>query len=201
MNVDQPKFMQEVDRQMQQTPLADWKVYLKAHLLDAQAQALPTPFVDESFAFYGKYLGGATENKPRWKQCVESEDQLLGEALGKKYVEKYFPPEAKARMQDMVKNLLAAMKDDISTRPWMSDETKQRALAKIATFHPKIGYPDKWKDYSKVDIRRDDFFEDTVAATKFVVEDDRQTIGKPVDRDRWGMTPPTSDAYYNPLLN
>jgi putative endopeptidase len=186
---------------MQQTPLADWKVYLKAHLLDAAAQALPTPFVDESFAFYGKYLGGATENKPRWKQCVESEDQLLGEALGKKYVEKYFPPEAKARMQDMVKNLLAAMKDDISTRPWMSDETKQRALAKIATFHPKIGYPDKWKDYSKVDIRRDAFFEDNVEATKFVVEDDRQTIGKPVDRDRWGMTPPTSDAYYNPLLN
>ena len=201
MNVDQPKFMQEVDRQMQQTPLADWKVYLKAHLLDAAAQALPTPFVDESFAFYGKYLGGATENKPRWKQCVESEDQLLGEALGKKYVEKYFPPEAKARMQDMVKNLLAAMKDDISTRPWMSDETKQKALAKIATFHPKIGYPDKWKDYSKVDIRRDAFFEDNVEATKFVVEDDRQTIGKPVDRERWGMTPPTSDAYYNPLLN
>jgi putative endopeptidase len=201
MNVDQPKFMLEVDRQMQQTPLADWKVYLKAHLLDAAAQALPTPFVDESFAFYGKYLGGATENKPRWKQCVESEDQLLGEALGKKYVEKYFPPEAKARMQDMVKNLLAAMKDDISTRPWMSDETKQRALAKIATFHPKIGYPDKWKDYSKVDIRRDAFFEDNVEATKFVVEDDRQTIGKPVDRNRWAMTPPTSDAYYNPLLN
>ena len=201
MNVDQPKFMQEVDRQMQQTSLADWKVYLKAHLLDAAAQALPTPFVNESFAFYGKYLGGATEIKPRWKQCVESADQLLGEALGKKYVEKYFPPEAKARMQDMVKNLLAAMKDDISTRPWMSDETKQKALAKIATFRPKIGYPDKWKDYSKVGIRRDAFFEDNVEATRFVVEDDRQTIGKPVDRGRWGMTPPTSDAYYNPLLN
>ncbi|HTS37569.1 MAG TPA: M13 family metallopeptidase [Candidatus Solibacter sp.] len=201
MNVDQPKFMQEVDRQLKQTPLADWKVYLKWQLLDSVANSLSQPFVEENFNFNGKYLGGATEMKPRWKRCAESTDQLLGEALGKKYVEKYFPPEAKARMQEMVRNLLAAMKDDVLSRSWMSDDTKEKAMAKIATFNPKIGYPDKWKDYSHVEIRRDAFFEDMIAGRKYVEQDDRALIGKPVHRDRWGMTPPTSDAYYNPLLN
>jgi endothelin-converting enzyme/putative endopeptidase len=201
MNVDQPKFMQEFDRQLQQTSLAEWKTYLKWHLLDSFAGSLSAPFVEEDFAFNGTYLSGAKEMKPRWKRCVESTDQMLGEALGKKYVEKYFPPEAKARMQEMVRNLLAAMRDDILTRPWMSDDTKEKALAKIATFNPKIGYPDKWKDYSHVEIRRDAFFDNTIAGRKFNEEDDRSQIGKNVDRGRWGMTPPTSDAYYNPLLN
>jgi endothelin-converting enzyme/putative endopeptidase len=201
INVDQPKFMQEVDREMQQTPLADWKIYLKWQLLNSTASSLSAAFVEEDFAFNAKYLAGAKEMKPRWKRCVESTDQLFGEALGKKYVEKYFPPEAKARMQEMVRNLLAAMRDDILSRPWMSDDTKEKAMAKIATFNPKIGYPDKWKDYSHVDIRRDAFFEDVIAGREFVEQDDRAQIGKPVDRGRWGMTPPTSDAYYNPLLN
>ena len=201
MNVDEPKFMQEVDRQMQQTPLPDWKVYLKWQLLNSFANSLSDPFVEENFAFNGKYLAGTTEMKPRWKRCVESTDRYLGEALGQKYVEKYFPPEAKTRMQEMVRNLLAAMRDDVLSRPWMSDDTKEKAMAKIATFNPKIGYPEKWKDYSHVTIRRDAFFENTIAGRKFVEEDDRATIGKPVDRGRWGMTPPTSDAYYNPLLN
>jgi putative endopeptidase len=201
MNVDQPKFMQEVDRQMQQTPLADWKVYLKWQLLNSVANSLSAPFVEENFAFNGKYLAGTTEMKPRWKRCAESADQLFGEALGQKYVEKYFPPAAKARMQEMVRNLLAAMRDDILSRPWMSDDTKEKAMAKIATFQPKIGYPDKWKDYSNVTIRRDAYFEDVIAGRKFVEEDDRALIGKTVDRGRWGMTPPTSDAEYNPLLN
>ncbi|HEY6765110.1 MAG TPA: M13 family metallopeptidase [Candidatus Sulfotelmatobacter sp.] len=201
MNVDQPKFMQELDRQMQQTSLADWKVYLKWHVLNQMARFLSDPIEEENFAFNGKYLSGATENKPRWKRCAESADLFLGEALGKKYVEKYFPPEAKARMQEMVRNLLAAMREDILSRPWMSDDTTEKAMAKIATFNPKIGYPDKWKDYSRVEIRRDAFFEDVLAGSRFVEEDDRALIGKPVDRGRWGMTPPTSDAYYNPLLN
>jgi len=201
LNVDEPKFMQEVDRQMQQTPLADWKIYLKWHLLNSVANSLSAPFVEEQFAFNGQYLAGVTEMKPRWKRCVESTDQLYGEALGKKYVEKYFPPEAKARMQEMVRNLLAAMRDDVLSRPWMSDDTKEKAMAKLATFNPKIGYPDKWKDYSHVDVRREAFFEDMLAGRKFVAEDDRSTIGKAVDRGRWGMTPPTSDAYYNPLMN
>jgi endothelin-converting enzyme/putative endopeptidase len=201
LNVDQPGYLRALDRQLEETPLADWKTYLEWHLLDAAAGSLPTAFVNEDFEFYGKYLGGASESKPRWKQCVEATDQQLGEALGQKYVQKYFPPEAKARMQEMVKNLLAAMKDDIETRPWMSDETKQKALGKLATFNPKIGYPDKWKDYSKLDIRRDNYFEDTVVTSRFAVDDDRAQIGKPVDRGRWGLTPPTSDAYYNPQLN
>src|SRR6202166_1876164 len=201
MNVDQPRFMQELDRQAHEVPPADWKVYLKWHLLNATAGSLSAPFVEEDFAFNGKYLSGTTEMKPRWKRCAESTDQYLGEALGQKYVEKYFPPEAKARMQEMVRNLLAAMRDDILSRPWMSDDTKEKAMAKIATFNPKIGYPDKWKDYSQVEVRRDAFFDDMIAGRKFVEQDDRETIGKTVDRGRWGMTPPTSDAYYNPLLN
>jgi len=201
MNVDQPKFMQEVDSQLQQTSLADWKLYLKWHLLNSTANSLSAPFVEEDFAFNGKYLAGVTEMKPRWKRCAESTDQNLGEALCQKYVEKYFPPSAKARMQEMVRNLLAAMRDDILSRPWMSDDTKEKAMAKIATFNPKIGYPDKWKDYSHVEIRRDAFFENVIAGRKFTDEDDRSQIGKTVDRGRWGMTPPTSDAYYNPLLN
>jgi endothelin-converting enzyme/putative endopeptidase len=201
LNVDQPRFLTEFDRQLHEVPVADWRLYLKWHLLNSTASSLSAPFVEEDFAFTGKYLGGATEMKPRWKRCVESTDQYLGEALGQKYVEKYFPPEAKARMQEMVRNLLAAMRDDILSRPWMSDDTKEKAMAKIATFNPKIGYPDKWKDYSGVEIKRDAFFENTIAGRKFLEQDDRLTIGKPVDRGRWGMTPPTSDAYYNPLLN
>jgi len=201
MNVDEPKFLEEVDRQMHETPLADWKLYLKWQLLNSVANSLSAPFVEENFAFNEKYLAGTTEMKPRWKRCVESTDRYLGEALGQKYVERYFPPEAKARMQEMVRNLLAAMRDDILSRPWMSDDTKEKAMAKIATFNPKIGYPDKWKDYSRVEIRRDEFFEDMIAGRKFVEQDDRMQIGKTVDRGRWGMTPPTSDAYYNPLLN
>jgi endothelin-converting enzyme/putative endopeptidase len=201
LNVDQPKFMQEMDRQLQQTTLGDWKVYLEWNLLNSTAEALPAAIEREDYEFSGKYLRGTSEMKPRWKRCAEQTDRYLGEALGKKYVEKYFPPAAKARMQELVRNLLLAMRDDILTRPWMSDETKERAMAKIATFNPKIGYPDKWKDYSQVEIRRDAFFEDNLAGRRFVVEDDRLTIGKPVDRGRWGMTPPTSDAYYNPQLN
>ena len=201
MNVDQPKYMQEFDRQLQQTSLADWKVYLKWQVLNSTAEALSRPVVEEDFTFSAKYLRGQAEMKPRWKRCVESTDQLLGEALGKKYAERYFPPEAKARAQEMVRNILAAMREDILSRPWMSDETKERAMAKIATFNPKIGYPDHWKDYSQVDIRDGAFFEDYLASRHFVMEDDRLTIGKLVDRSRWGMTPPTSNAYYNPLWN
>ena len=201
INVDQPRYMKEFDRLFAETPLPDWKVYLKWRVLNAMAGALSAPFVEEQFSFFGRYLRGASELKPRWKRCAESADQLLGDPLGKKYVDRYFPPEAKARMQELVRNLLLAMRDDILTRPWMSDETKERAMAKIATFNSKVGYPDAWKDYSRVDMRRDSFFENVVAGRRFAVDDDRKTIGKPVDRGRWDMTPPTSDASENPLLN
>jgi endothelin-converting enzyme/putative endopeptidase len=201
LNVDQPKFMQEIDRQLGETPLADWRVYLKWNLLNSTAEALSGPIERQDFDFYGKYLSGAPEMKPRWKRCTEQVDRLLGEALGQKYVEKYFPPAAKAKMQELVRNVLLAMRDDILTRDWMSDETKERALAKVSTFNPKIGYPDTWKDYGSVEVRRDALYENNLAGRRFSVRDNLATMGKPVDRGRWGLTPPTSDAYYNPQLN
>jgi putative endopeptidase len=201
VNVTEPKFMAEFNRQLEHTPLADWKTYMKWHLLHTAADALSEPFRRENFAFYGSYLGGAKEMKPRWKQCVESTDNLLGEALGKKYTDKYFPPEAKARMQEMVKNLVWAMDKTIQDLDWMSPETKKRALEKLSTFNPKVGYPDKWKDYSSIKVDRNAYWSNVLNASRFAVADNRQTIGKPVDRGRWGMTPPTSNAYYNPSLN
>ena len=199
LNVDQPKFMEELNRQFQQTPLSSWKIYLQWHLLHSAAPRLSSAFVEENFNFFDRYLGGEEEIKPRWKRCVELTDSLLGEALGKKYVEKYFPPAAKARMQDMVKNLIAAMRETIEGLEWMSPETRKKALEKLATLDPKIGYPNKWKDYSSVKIQREPFWDNVVAATLFNVNDDRGQIDKPTDHGRWGMTPPTSDAYYNPL--
>lgn len=201
LNVDEPKFMAEVDRQLTAYTVPQWKTYLKWHLLRSVASDLSEPFAEENFAFYGKYLGGQKEMKPRWKRCVENTDALLGEALGKKYVEKYFPPEAKARMQEMVKNLLSAMGEVVDGLEWMSPETKAKAREKLSTFNPKIGYPDKWKDYSSVKISRASYWNDVLAGREFFIKDDWQHIGKPVDRGKWGMTPPTSNAYYNPLLN
>jgi putative endopeptidase len=201
LNVMEPAFLTEVERQLKATPIADWKAYLAWQLISAAAPSLSQPFVDETFAFFGKYLEGTQEMKPRWKRCVEATDNLLGEALGKKYTDKYFPPAAKARMQLLVKNLLAAMHDTIEKLDWMSAATKQRALAKLATFYPKIGYPDKWKDYSRIAVRRDQYWETTLAARQWNTTDNLSQIGKPLDRGRWGMTPPTSDASYNPALN
>jgi putative endopeptidase len=202
LNVTEPDFMKEVDRRLRETSLADWKTYLTWQLLNAKADVLSEAFVNENFAFQGKYLSGATEIKPRWKRCAESTDQLLGEALGKKYVEKYFPPEAKARAQEMVTNIIAAMHDTIEGLSWMGRETKQKALEKLSTLNPKIGYPDKWKDYGRIALTRDSFWNNQAAATRWnVIDDDWNLIGKPTDRGRWGMTPPTSNAYYNALLN
>ena len=201
LNVSEPNFMKEVDRQLAEVPLATWKLYLKWHLLSAASDTLSAPFVEEKFRFYSAYLGGTKEMKPRWKRCVESTDEHLGEALGRTYTERHFPPEAKARMQDMVKNLLLAMGDIIRELDWMSEPTRAKALEKLATFNPKIGYPDKWKDYSSVRIGRDSFWDNVVAGSRFNVRDDWAQIGKPTDRGRWGMSPPTSNAYYNPSLN
>ncbi len=201
VNVTEPAFLTEVERQLRATAIADWKIYFTWQVLHEAASSLAQPMVDEDFAFFGKYLEGSTENKPRWKRCVEATDKLLGEALGQKYVEKYFPPAAKARVQQQVANILAAMHDTIEKLDWMSAATKQRAFEKLATFNPKIGYPDKWKDYRTVTVRRDAYWESRLSARAWNVDDDRAQIGKPVDRGRWGLTPPTSDAYYNPSLN
>ena len=201
VNVTEPKFVEEVQKELKSTPIPQWRAYLEWQVLNAAADTLSDPFVKENFAFNGKFLTGATEMKPRWKRCAEATDNQLGEALGQAYVEKYFPPEAKARMQDMVKNILLAMKDTINGLAWMSADTKKKALEKLATFNPKIGYPDKWKDYKGVTIGRTSYWDDTVAASTWNVDDGRAQVGKAVDRGRWGMTPPTSNAYYNPLLN
>jgi endothelin-converting enzyme/putative endopeptidase len=202
LNVSEPDFLKEVDRQLRETPLADWQTYLTWQLLNAKAEVLSEPFVNENFAFQGKYLSGATQIKPRWKRCAESTDQVLGEALGTKYVEKYFPPEAKARAQEMVANIIRGMHETIEGLSWMGPETKKKALEKLSTLNPKIGYPDKWKDYSSIVLTRDSFWKNQAAAVRWnVIDDDWNLIGKPTDRGRWGMTPPTSNAYYNPLLN
>ena len=200
-NVTQPAFLREVERRLTGTPIADWRIYLSWHLVREAAPLLSRPFVEASFAFNGAFLAGTQELKPRWKRCVETTDQLLGEALGKKYAERYFPPAAKARMKALVDNLLAAMRETIDRIDWMSPATKQRALEKLATYNPKIGYPDKWKDYSRIPIRRDALWDDVVASLRWNVDDDRAQIGKPVDRGRWGVTPPTSDAYYSASRN
>ena len=201
VNVNEPKFMAEVQKLLVSTPIADWKTYFTLQVLDAAAPSLSEPFVQASYEYGGAFLRGEKEMKPLWKRCAESTDRQLGEALGQKYVEKYFPPEAKARMLEMVRNLQLAMKEIIEGLDWMSAETKAKALEKLSTFNPKIGYPDKWKDYSRVPISRASYFSDVVAARKFNVADDLEQIGKPVDRGRFGMTPPTSNAYYNPSLN
>ena len=201
LNVDQPLFMQAVDQELRSTPLSAWKTYLAWSVINNAAESLSTPIAKEDFAFYSTFLRGQKEMKPRWKRCVEADDNFLGEALGQRYVERYFPPEAKARMQELVKNLLSAMGDTIRGLKWMGPATRQQALAKLATFNPKVGYPDKWKDYSSVEISPKSHFNNVVGGLKFAAVDDRSQIGRPVDRGRWGMTPPTSDAYYNPLLN
>ena len=201
LNVTQPKFVAEFDHEMATATIAQWRDYLRWHVLDTFANELSAPFVEQNFAFNSKYLSGATEMKPRWKTCAEATDAQLGDALGKAYVQKYFPPEAKARTQEMVRNILLALHDTIGTLDWMSPETKTKALEKLASFHVKVGYPDQWKDYAGVTIGRDSYYDDFVAAVRWNVQDNLSQIGKPVDRGRWGMTPPTSNAYYNPSMN
>jgi endothelin-converting enzyme/putative endopeptidase len=201
LNVQQPVFMAEVERQLASTPLAAWKTYLRWQLLNKAARVLSQPFVDANFEFYQKQLAGVGELKPRGTRCAEQADFLLGEALGQEYVKRYFPPEAKERARKMVDNILSAMHDTIDGLDWMTPDTKKKALEKLSTFQVKIGYPDKWKDYSSIKIDREHYFDDFVAGSRFVVADGWSQIGKPVDRSRWGMTPPTSNAYYNPLMN
>ena len=201
LNVDQPEFMKEVERQLTQTPVADWKTYLRWQVLDTFANRLTTQFQEANFEFYQKQLAGVGELKPRATRCAEQTDSALGEALGQEYVKRYFPPEAKARAREMVTNIVAAMHDTIEGAEWMTPETKTKALEKLGTLNVKVGYPNTWKDYSSVVISRDSYFADVLAATRFQVADDRAKIGKPINRALWAITPPTSDAYYNPLMN
>jgi len=201
LNVASPGFFKALNEELDKESLADWKTYLRWHAVHADAAFLSSAFLNENFAFYGKTLRGQQELQPRWKRCTEYVDDDLGEALGQVYVEKYFSPEAKQEALKMVKEIDAAMQQDINSLPWMSAATKQQALVKLRGMANKIGYPEKWRDYSKLEIVRGDELGNVERARKFEFERQLAKIGKPVDRGEWDMTPPTVNAYYNPQMN
>jgi putative endopeptidase len=202
LNVSSKKFFQEGNAVVESTPLADWKAYLRWHVVRAAAPYLSDPFVQEDFRFNRQYLQGAKELEPRWKRCVQSTDRALGDDLGRLYVEKTFGPDSKARMGKMIEALTAALRDDVESLPWMTAETKKKALAKLDAFSTaKVGYPEKWKDYSTVEVKRDDYFGNSRRARVFEIEREYARIDKPTDRALWGMTPPTVNAYYNAANN
>jgi putative endopeptidase len=201
VDVGQPDFFGELNRDLTAVSLDDWKTYLRWHLVDAAAPSLSSKFVEENFDFKGRTLQGTKEILPRWKRCVASTDHRLGFALGKIYVAQYFPPQAKARADQMVHNLIRALHDDLETLPWMGPETRKAALAKLEAFGLKIGYPDKWRDYSAYKVDRGPYVLNVLRGDEFEFNRDLKKIGKPVDRSEWGMTPPTVNAYYTALKN
>jgi predicted metalloendopeptidase len=200
INVATPGFFKALDEQMAKRPVSDWQAYMRWSLIDRTASYLPKAFRDESFDFNGRTLSGAQQQQPRWKSVVGLTDAYLGEALGQKYVERAFPPEAKQKALDMVSNIRAELRDRIA-KGWMSPETKKEALAKIDRLTVKIGYPDKWTDYSALHIDRGPFIGNIMRAKAFAAQHSLDSIGKPVDRGHWEMTPATVNAYYHPQLN
>ncbi len=201
VNLATPEYFRAVSRLLMSEPLANWQAYLRFHVVDSFSPYLSSAFVDESFEFYRKYLRGAKEQQPRWKRCVQYTDRDLGEALGQVYVAKVFSPELKASTLDMVRRIEDAMGERIRSLDWMSPETKQQALTKLAGIRNKIGYPDKWRDYSSVRIVSTDFAGDIVRANEFERRRDINKVGKPVDHGEWEISPPTVDAYYDPQMN
>jgi putative endopeptidase len=199
--VRQPDYFTAMAEKLDEVPLDDWKTWLKWHVLHEAAPYLSRPFVDEDFAFRGRTLTGAPEDRPRWKKGVALVGQAMGEAVGKIYVARHFPPEAKARMVGLVQNLIDAYREDIAGLDWMGPETRTRALDKLAKFRPKIGYPEKWRDYAKLEIRRDDLVGNVRRAEAFEIARNLAKLGKPVDRDEWLMTPQTVNAYYSSGMN
>jgi putative endopeptidase len=201
LNVGSPGFFKAMNESIEKESLSDWKTYLRWHLVHADARYLASPIRDEDFNFYGKTLQGQQEQLAPWKRCTEDVDDDLGEALGQVYVEKYFSPEAKQQALKIVKEIQAAMEQDINGLPWMSAATKQQALIKLHGMANKIGYPDKWRDYSKLEVVRGDELGNVERARQFDFNRELAKIGKPVDRGEWDMTPPTVNAYYNSQMN
>lgn len=201
LNVEQVEPIQEVARLMNTLPLSKHVSYLEYNLIDAAASCLSDDFVAARFDFYGKVLSGRQVNQPRWKRAVSSVDGMLGELVGEMYVEKYFPAAAKERMVKLVKNLQVALGQRIDAQDWMSDSTKVKAHEKLDAFHVKVGYPDKWKDYSRLDIKKDSYWANVCRASEWNFNDMYSRLGKPVDKDEWLMTPQTVNAYYNPSTN
>ena len=199
--VAQPSYLTAFAKTVQATPLDVWKTYFKWHLLKTSAQQLPQAFADEGFAFYGTTLAGTKVQEDRWKRGVRLVDGQMGESLGKLYVAQHFPPENKARMEKLVSNLLLAFKQSIDTLDWMSPATKKEAQLKLSTFVPKIGYPKHWRDYSKLKVVKGDAVGNLRRAKQFAVQYELNKLGRPIDRNEWGMTPQTVNAYYNPEMN
>ncbi|HWP95143.1 MAG TPA: M13-type metalloendopeptidase [Gammaproteobacteria bacterium] len=197
----QPSYFQELGKAFDEVPLETWKRYARWSLISSFAPYLDRAFVEEDFGFYGKTLRGVQENRPRWKRGVAAVENALGFAVGKMYVARHFPPEAKARMQALVANLIEAYRQSITSLDWMSEQTKQRALEKLAKFTPKIGYPDTWRDYSALEVVRGDLVGNVMRANVFEFERQAAKLGQPVDRSEWFMTPQTVNAYYNPGMN
>src|SRR5947209_3168976 len=201
IDVHQPDFFKAMSTTFTSAPIDNWKTYLRWHLINAAASALSNDFVNEDFNFREKTLRGTQQIKPRWKRVITSEDGEIGEALGKLYVDQYFPRAAKARALELINNLKEALADRIKSLDWMDETTKQKALEKLAAFQVKIGYPEKWRDYSALMIDRGPFVLNELRAETFEAKRELNKIGKPVDRTEWGMTPPTVNAYYNPKMN
>ncbi len=201
INVAQPKFMSTVDSLLGAAPVEDWKSYLHWTLIANTAPALSSPFVEESFRFNSTVLRGVSEMRPRWKRCLTFTDQALGEVLGQAYVRKNFTPEAKARALEMVRNIRAELKSRLGQLQWMSDGTKQKAYTKLETIINKIGYPDNWRNYSKLESRPGPFVSNLIRANEFETARVLNKIGRPTDKSEWGMTAPTVNAYYNPPTN
>jgi putative endopeptidase len=201
INVAEPRFLQQVDKELQTTPVAAWKTYLRWQLLDAASPWLSRAFAEEAFAFKDRTLGGATEMQPRAQRCVELTETLLGEPVGRTYADRYFPPAAKAKAREIASGLLAVLKEDVSGLPWMAADTRKRALEKLELTNVQLGYPDHWKDLSNVQIRRDALWANIAQARKFNVEDLRRQVGKPTDRGGWQLPPSSPDAYLDPALN
>ena len=199
--VQQPSYMEAFGKIYAETDLQSWKDYLALRLVSEFSGKLSKAFVDRQFDFYGKVLSGTLEQQPRWKKAVNASDEVLGEVAGKLYVAEHFKPEAKARMEVLVKNVIQAYHDSIDTLEWMTPETKKAAHEKLNKFTPKIGYPDKWKDYSNLSIKADDLVGNYKTATAFAYSEMLNKLGKPIDRTEWFMTPQTVNAYYNPTNN
>lgn len=201
MIVRMPSYFEAFGEIFRDTELQTWQDYMTLRTVNTYASRLSSNFADLNFDFYQTTLSGVPEQQERWKRAVQATNGVLGEVLGEEYVARYFPPEAKARMEELIDNLLAAFEDSINDLEWMSDETKAQALDKLSKFTPKIGYPDKWKDYSDLEIAADDLIGNTKRASAWNYRDMVSRIGEPVDRDEWGMTPQTVNAYYSPTAN
>ncbi|HSI91829.1 MAG TPA: M13 family metallopeptidase, partial [Adhaeribacter sp.] len=199
--IGQPEFFKELNAMLKTVPVADWKPYLRLRLVSSLSSALPQQFVQENFDFYSKTLSGAKQMQPRWKRMARSTDGALGEALGQLYVDKTFSPEAKAKALEMIKNLQLAFQDHVKDLDWMSAETKEMAMKKLNAFAIKIGYPDKWKDYSAFEVSRGPYVNNVLNARRFAYNEMAGKLGKPIDRHEWHMSPPTVNAYYNPSMN